>query len=307
MEGLEKFKKAFEAFAKNYVIVAVFVLSLLSSCGGCVAKSSDSNHVGNDTASSISDYVDSDTVLSVSNSIDNDTALFVSHETINGVPFILLRMNRDVAYATMADSVIPDRNDSTIFLCVEAAFTGKLLNVFKSTNVAGDYVIEGKKKKGYDCSVNTGYLLATADGDVRIGENSDSVHLENMMQAAQQEQGSLFQQKLLIHRNKVVVDEIWQYNKSNIYRAACKTPDDADFIVIQSESALLFQDFVKALLQMGISEALYLDMGQGWNYGWYRQTTGSPAINFFDYKSQYQTNWLVIRQKNHDYKSCETH
>ena len=144
------------------------------------------------------------------------------------------------------------------------------------------------------------YLLATAEGDVRIGEDSDNVHLEDMMQAAQQEQGSLFQQALLIYRNKAVVDGKWRYNKSNIYKAACKTPEDADFIVIQSESALFFQDFVNALLQMGVGEALYLDMGRGWNYGWYRQTTDSPAINFFNYKSPYQTNWLVIRQKYHD-------
>ena len=288
MEGLEKFKKAFEAFADNYVIIAVFILSLLSSCRveGKVEnpESLDSDSVDNDIASSVSNHV------------DNDTALFVSHETINGVPFILLRMNRNVAYATMADSVIPDRNDSTIFLCVEAAYTGKKLVEFKSTNVAGDYVIEGKKKKGYDCSVNTGYLLATADGDVRIGENSD--HLDDVMQAAQQEQGSLFQQELIIHQHKAFGGV--HAGKSNIYRAACKTSDGADFIVIQSEAALLFEDFVNALLQMGVGEALYLDMGRGWNYGWYRQTTGSTAINFFDFKSQYQTNWLVIRQKIHD-------
>ena len=60
------------------------------------------------------------------------------------------------------------------------------------------------------------YLLATAEGDVRISEDSGSVHLEDMMQATQQEQGSLFQQALLIYRNKSVVDEKWRYNKSNI-------------------------------------------------------------------------------------------
>ena len=224
-----------------------------------------------------------------------DTALYVRHDTINGIPFISLRMNRKVAYVTMADSVIPDRSDPGIFLCVAAAYTGKLLNEFKSTNVAGDYVIEGRRRKGYECSVNTGYLLATADGGVRIGKCSED--LEDMLRTAQQGKGSLFQQTLLIHRNKAVVDKKWRYDKSNIYRAACKTPDGADFIVIQSESALLFQDFVKALLQMGVCEALYLDMGKGWNYGWYRPTTDSPAINFFDYRTRYQTNWVVIRQR----------
>ena len=49
----------------------------------------------------------------------------------------------------MADSVIPDINDSTIAMCVEAAFTGELLKDFKSTNVAGNYVVNGKLKKGF--------------------------------------------------------------------------------------------------------------------------------------------------------------
>ena len=231
-----------------------------------------------------------------------DTALYVRRNTVNGIPFISLRMNRNVAYVTMADSVIPDRNDSTIFLCVEAAFTGELLSEFKSTNVAGDYVIKGRRRKGYGCKANTGYLLATADGDVRIGKNSDG--LEGVIQTALQGQGSLFQQALLVHQNGIVYEEPRldkgpRLNNSNIYRAACKTLDGA-FLIIQSESALTLRDFMDALPKMDISEALYLDMGRGWNYGWYRPTTGSPAINFFDYKSPYQTNWLVIRQKIHD-------
>ena len=64
------------------------------------------------------------------------------------------------------------------------------------------------------------------------------------------------------------------------YRAACKTPEDADFIVIQSESALFFQDFVNALLQMGVGEALYLDMTEaGTMDGTDRQPTALPSIS----------------------------
>ena len=72
--------------------------------------------------------------------------------------YLILKMNPKCGYVAMADSVIPDINDSTIAMCVEAAFTGELLKDFKSTNVAGNYVVNGKLKKGYKCKVNTGFL-----------------------------------------------------------------------------------------------------------------------------------------------------
>ena len=60
----------------------------------------------------------------------------------------------------MADSVNPSEADPTIGICVEAAFTGELLPEFKSSNVAGNYVIDGELHKGYKCKANTGFLYA---------------------------------------------------------------------------------------------------------------------------------------------------
>lgn len=83
-----------------------------------------------------------------------DTMLFVCKETVDNIPYLILRMNPEAAYVSMADSVIPSEADSAIGLCVEAAFTGELGKTFKSTNIGGDYVIEGTFRKGYKCRAN---------------------------------------------------------------------------------------------------------------------------------------------------------
>ena len=116
----------------------------MASLMSCVATSSKE---------SLSESVESTEIL-------QDTMLTVTEVNIDSVPFIILKMNREVAYISMADSVIPSEKDSTIALCVEAAFTGELLKDYKSTNIGGDYVIDGVFHKGYKCKANTGFLYA---------------------------------------------------------------------------------------------------------------------------------------------------
>ena len=206
-------------------------------------------------------------------------------------------MNKEVAYAALVDSLIPDKDDSTVFLCVAAAFTGKRLEVFQSTNIAGDYVTQGVEKKGYKCADNTGCLFARPDGHVSIHRNCDA---PVSMRLAGKKGGSFFQQMLLlcdgedVYRGKPISRE-----KKDFYRAACITCDSDDFMIVQSETSVSLGDFIGALKEMSVAEALYLDMG-GWKYGWYREATDSPAIDFFDSKSPYQTNWLVIKRKEGD-------
>ena len=77
-----------------------------------------------------------------------DTLVTVSKISVESTDFIQIRLNPANAYIAVADSVMPSESDPTIGLCVEAAFTGELLPEFKTDNVAGDYVVEGKLRKG---------------------------------------------------------------------------------------------------------------------------------------------------------------
>ena len=224
-----------------------------------------------------------------------DPALDVIYKTVDSVKFIIMKMDFDQCYVSMADSVMPSKNDSTIFLCVEAAFTGQLLKQFKPNNVAGNYVIDGKLKKGYKCKANTGYLLWIPDslGGIWSGDSREAEAL------AVKHKGTLFHQMLLIEDYKnVYAGHPIKPKAKNIYRAAC-TVDDGyfSFAVIQSLEPITLEAFIKSLQEMYVKEALYLDMGTGWNYGWYRESSSSPAVELFKVKSPYQTNWLVIKAK----------
>lgn len=220
-----------------------------------------------------------------------DTMLFVSRADAGPVGLTIMRLNDKAAYLTLADSVIPSINDSTIALCVEAAFTGELLDEFKTTNIAGDYVIDGIIHKGYDCDANSGFLYA----------GKDTVVIAPMEQRADwtakavSDGGMLFEQMMIIHNGanvypgKPITPSVRHY-----YRTAAKLTG-GDFAVIQSVDSIPFSDFIDGLIDIGVQEALYLDMGRGWNYGWYRPTAGSKPVLLFDYRNRYQTNWLIVK------------
>lgn len=222
-----------------------------------------------------------------------DTLIFVGNIRVDSTSLIKLQMNLEAAYISMADSVIPSEKDSTIALCVEAAFTGELLKDFKTTNIGGDYVIDGVFHKGYKCKANTGFLYA----DKSVFTISSSEHCPEWIETAKKNNGVLFQQILIIQNGKDVYrgTPIKPMTR-NIYRAAC-IMNDGNFAVIQSEKAIPLKDFINSLIELGISDALYLDMGTGWNYGWYRPTKCDDPTILFDYRTPYQTNWLLIKGK----------
>lgn len=236
---------------------------------------------------SVDNYQDKD-------SLQKAVMLLLKSETqVDSVVFIKLQMNPEVAYISMADSVIPSEKDSTIALCVEAAFTGELLKDFKSTNIGGDYVIDGTFHKGYKCKANTGFLYA----DKSVFTISSSEHCLEWIEKAKKNNGVLFQQILIIQNGKdVYCGTPIKPMTRNIYRAAC-IMNDGNFAVIQPEKATFLKDFINSLIKLGVSDALYLDMGNGWNYGWYRPTKCDDPTILFDYRTPYQTNWLLIKGK----------
>ena len=227
------------------------------------------------------------------------TMLFVENLTVDGMKFLKFQMNPATSYITMVDSVMPSQSDSTIALCVEAAFTGELLKDFKTTNIGGDYVIDGTFHKGYKCNANTGFLYANKT----IYTISPSEYCNEWIEKAQKSGGSLFQQILIVQNGKNVYSGApIKPTTPNIYRAAC-IMNDGNFAVIQSIKALPLKSFIESLIKLGVSDALYLDMGKGWNYGWYRQTVMDSPIMLFEYRTQYQTNWLLIKAKNGNEKN----
>ena len=54
-------------------------------------------------------------------------------------------------------------------------------------------------------------------------------------------------------------------------------------------------DFIQALEDLGIRDALYCDMGSGWNYSWYRNAE-ERLITLFGLPVPWSHNWVVFRK-----------
>ena len=77
----------------------------------------------------------------------------------------------------------------------------------------------------------------------------------------------------------------------NTFRALCKL--DGKLCIIESLHDVKFGEFKTALLKAGVSEALYLDMGSGWNYAWYR-VDESTIVRLHPKVHNYCTNWITF-------------
>ena len=88
-------------------------------------------------------------------------------------------------------------------------------------------------------------------------------------------------------------------NFSYCYRALCERR--GRLCLVESKGVVTFDDFLAQLQALGVTHALYLDMGSGWNYAWYRNADGQvrelfPASKVSpNYK--YRTNWITFYQK----------
>ena len=56
---------------------------------------------------------------------------------------------------------------------------------------------------------------------------------------------------------------------------------------------LPFGHFMDGLEKLGVDNALYCDMGRGWNYSCYRQDDGSVK-ELFPTPGKYTTNWIAF-------------
>lgn len=180
---------------------------------------------------------------------------------------------------------MPSINDTSVLFCAEAAYTGELLNKFKHSNIAGDHVSGGVRYKGYPCRRNTGAFVFY-NGNFKFLYDNYSAELNNAAQYG----GMGFAQECLIHNGKRVPCKRPDTNV-NKFRALCEI--NGKLCVVDSKSALQFGFFVAELLKIGVTNALYLDMGPGWNYSWWRDADNT-AHEIHTHKIPYTTNWVTF-------------
>lgn len=180
---------------------------------------------------------------------------------------------------------MPDKSDKHIIFCAEAAFTGELLKEFKHSNILGDHVSAGKRYKGTGCKRNTGAFVYYS-GKWKFIYKDYSMELDITAQNG----GMGFGQEMMIHNGKRV-QTIRKDSNKNEFRALCELK--GKLCVIDSNGVSAFGDFIQALLSEGVSEAIYLDMGPGWNYSWWRDQN-DKANEIHSQRIPYTTNWITF-------------
>lgn len=227
---------------------------------------------------------------------DNEVEIIVNLATNDG-RFVEVDTLGDLVVYTpkfssidLACGVMPPKEHSSVIFCAAAAFTGSYLNEFKHNNVAGGHVTGGKYFSGYECEANTGCFVYNGDKTWQfvLGDTNDA------LQKAANTGGMGFSQIMIIHDGKVLQD--YRVNPKNTkdvneFRALCEF--NGKLCVIDSKGFVNFIDFVKSMEQAGVKNAIYMDMGEGWNYSWWRHSDGT-VVEIHETQHPYTTNWITF-------------
>jgi hypothetical protein len=183
---------------------------------------------------------------------------------------------------------MPKAAQKDVEFCCEAAFTGELLEEFKHSNIADNHICNGKMIKGYSCKANTGGFL-WGKGKWMFMRKDDYPTEANGWNMG-------FCQMLIIKDGSARPIGSKMKNNKNIYRALCEK--DGKLCIIESKKAVTYEFFVKCLSDYNVTNALYLDMGKGWNYAWYRDKAGKVVVLHPESKMapsyKYRTNWITF-------------
>lgn len=175
----------------------------------------------------------------------------------------------------------PENNHKAIFSCA-AAFTGETLEEFKHSNINGDHVSGGTLYKG--SPYNRGCFV-WYEGRWEFTDKEDA---KKSLSKAAENGGMGFRQILLILNGE---KEPAVMTRSNIYRALCEF--GGKLCIIESVSSIPLPEFIDELANIGVRNAIYLDMG-GWNHSWYRKYEHYQVAHIHTSVHNYYTNWLTF-------------
>ena len=180
---------------------------------------------------------------------------------------------------------MPQKSDTSVILIAEAAYTGELLEEFNHSNIAGDHVSGGKRENGYSCIRNTGAFVFY-NGKWKFSYDSYSDDLD----LAAQNGGAGFAQELIMF-NGSQKKTVREDSNRNQFRSLCEL--NGHLCIIESKDSLSFGEYRRALQSCGVKNAIYLDMGGGWNYAWYRTNKKEIKV-LHEHTHDYCTNWITF-------------
>ena len=186
----------------------------------------------------------------------------------------------------LACKTMPNVEQEDVILCVAAAFTGKCLDHFAHNNILGPHISQGVLYEGYE--EEGGYAIFASWGNQKcFFELEEQEKLEEVAAA----HGMAFTQYWVV-KNGEGYNPPRQTIKQEYYR--CIAQKAGRTYVIESKEVVKFDFFVKCLVEIGVENALYMDMGKGWNHSFYRDENGD-VHTLHPKTHEYCTNWLIVK------------
>jgi UDP-N-acetylmuramoyl-tripeptide--D-alanyl-D-alanine ligase len=96
----------------------------------------------------------------------------------------------------------------------------------------------------------------------------------------------------VVIKNGVTVTSFGR-QRARCYRALAEL--NGNLCIIDSANMIYFDGFMDELRRLGVTNAVYLDMGAGWNYSWYRNAS-EKVITLFGLPVPWSHNWVVFRK-----------
>ena len=179
----------------------------------------------------------------------------------------------------------PSKDDESIEMCVAAAFQQSYQLDFKHSNIVGWHASDGQLERGTPKSRLGAFTYV--NGIPRIWNIDDA---EEAVQKAAAEGGSGYQQFVVLYDGQRGGHDS---NEFRCFRVIALLNGEA--CVIDSRTQMHYSEFISALENLGVRDALYCDMGSGWNYSWYRNTEGKD-VDIIGTPWPFSHNWLVFRK-----------
>lgn len=182
----------------------------------------------------------------------------------------------------------PSTADKDVMLCIPAAFTrhdNKIDGVFISSGVIGNAGAINHELGG---------AMVIENGQCKLlATNKATTLTPTFLESVQKAKGSLFQQFLIVHNGSAATFR----DQSKFQRRAIALTKQGTFKIFESDKPIAFSTFNNDLAALGVSEALYFDMG-AWDEGWYRHATTGRTITIGLDRSHTdrQSNWLVLKK-----------
>ncbi|MBQ6384255.1 MAG: hypothetical protein IJJ42_11795 [Clostridia bacterium] len=187
---------------------------------------------------------------------------------------------------TLACGKRPSKADETITWCSGAAFQHDISLGFTHENIDGDHAADGEfHESPYNKDSFAAFVFSKGSFAFAFDDASSAIR------EAAEAGGSGFMQFGLIRDGEPVMNI--NRPRARCYRTLAEL--NGNLCIIDSVNMLHFEAFMEELQRLGVTNALYMDMGAGWNYSWYRNAY-NRVVTLFGLPVPWSHNWIVFRK-----------